>query len=245
MKNALAMLMLALSLSACDGIGAAVVGPLPEPEPVTGPRVCEVDSCIAYLPDAPELWTPPSDATADAACPAVTHHTLQGEDALHARTLIESLLAPPEIGEGPLELRCADITIEVPNTSLSFVLDLRAITLLGVRILITSELQARVLLGVGGSITATEFTMRGPIEIVANRALIWGAELSFERSLQQAPAGSFFAIESQLTRLAIVGQGTISLRRSSVSESQIRAARLTSELSPWANTFVQIGRAHV
>ena len=245
MKNALATLILALCLGACDRLGAAVVGPLPEPEPVTGPRFCEVDSCIAYLPDSPQLWNPPSDATADAACAATTHHTLQGQDALHARTLIESLLVPPEIGEGPLELRCADITIDVPNTSSSFELDLRAITLLGVRILTTSEFQGRVLLGAGGAITATDFTMLGPVEIVADRALIWGAEFSFERSLQQAPAGSFFALESQLVRLAIVGQGTISLRRSSVSESQIRAARFTTELSPWANTFVRADTVEV
>lgn len=245
MKPMLAMLMLALSLSACDGLGAAVVGPLPEPDPVTGPRSCEVGSCAAYLPDAPQLWTPPSDATAEAACASFTHHMLQGEDALNARTLIESLLVPPQIGEGPLELRCADITIEVPNTSSSFELDLRAITLLGVRILITSELQGRVLLGATGSITATEFAMRGPIDIVANRALIWGAAFSFEHSLHQAPAGSLLAQESEFVRLAITGQGTISLRRSTLSESQIRATRLTTELSSWANTFVRADTVEV
>ena len=240
-----ALIILSLSLSACDGLGAPVVGPLPAPEPGIGPGFCSVDSCESYRPLELEIWTPPRDVTAEAACPEFTRHTLQGEAALNANTLIESLLVAPQSGEGPLELRCANITIEVPLRAPSFELDLRAITLVGVRILIMSEVQGRVLLGTSGNVAASELSILGPIDIVANRALILGAQLSFERGLQQAPAGSFFALESQLRHLAIVGQGTISLRRSSLRESQVRATRLTNELSPWANVFVRADTVEV
>lgn len=229
----------ALGLSACDGLGAAVVGPLPTPEVMGGRSACDVDPCAESLPEELDLWAPPSDVTAEAACPALAQHMLQGEAALHAGAFIESLLLPPEVGEGPLELRCVSLTIEVPDGPIPFELDLRGITLHGTRILIASETYGRVLLGTSGSIAASALTMLGPIEIVANRALFWGAALSFERGLQQAPAGSFFALETQLTQVAITGQGTLALRRSSLNESNVRAAHLTTELTPWASTFVR------
>ena len=239
-------LLCAVALGACDGFGVAVVGPLPEPDAGLGPNVCEApEPCEAYRPEEPELWTPPVDVTAGSTCTEFTRYALSGDAAMRPNDLIRSLLVAPQGGEGPDELRCVEIDIEVPSTAPSFELDLRSMSLHGVRLQITSDIPGRLLLGTVGAISDSEFTMRGPIDIIANRVLMWSAQISLQRSPEQAQAGALFALESQFTQLSIVGEGTVSLRRSSLREAQVRASRLTSELSPWSTLFVRADTVEV
>jgi hypothetical protein len=231
----------ALLLGGCEGftLGNAVVGPLPEPFLGPGEMVCgEIDACAAYLPEEPELWAPPVDPTVGAGCGELVQYALTGDAALHPMAMIEGLLTEPQTGEGPRELRCLEIAIEVPETASSFELDLRESTLDGVRISIHSEVPGRVLLGTVGTVSASEWVMHGPIDIVADRAVVWGARMEMLPSRGLAPAGSLMAIETQFNQLEVVSTGSVAMRRSSLREAKIRANVLRSELCPWSNTLV-------
>jgi hypothetical protein len=231
----------ALLLGGCDGFtfGNAVVGPLPEPYQGPGDMLCgDIDACAAYLPEEPERWTPPVDPLVGAGCGELVQYALTGDAALHPMAMIEGLLTEPQTGEGPLELRCIEIAIEVPETSSSFELDLRAATLEGVRISIHSEVPGRVLLGTVGAVSASEFVLRGPLDIVADRAVVWGARIEMLPSRSLAPAGSLMALETQFRQLEVAGSGSVAMRRSSLNEALVHANVLRSELCPWATTTV-------
>ena len=232
-------------LAACEGLGLPVVGPLPEPIGNPGEMTCsEISACDRYLPEEPELWSPPSDPLAAAGCPELVRYALRGDAALDPNAILEALLVPPRSGEGPLELRCVELSIEVPDTARSFEFDLRSVTLEGVHVEIVSEARGRVLLGTEGTISQADFSIHGPIEMIAERAVLWGARVSLEPG-RHTPAGSLLANETQFVRLNMGGEGTFAMRRSALRGAQVRASVFRSELSSWANVFVSAATVEV
>lgn len=236
-------LAIALFLGGCEGFtfGNAVVGPVPETEGGGGgDRVCgEVRTCAAYRPAPPAVWTPQSDPTVGAECGTRTTYTLRGDEALHPMAELSQRLTAPQVGEGPPELRCLDIEIEVPGATSSFELDLRNITLMGTRIRIASESRGRVLVGTTGTFSASEFEIHGPVDIIAERAVVWAARVSLLPSEGHAPAGLLFGLLSQFNQLEVLGEGTVALRRSLLEAAHIEAEVLRTELSPWRVAFVR------
>jgi len=223
--DALALCVAFATLTACDGVGVAVVGERPlEPDPPM--NACFAVRCDEVLEARTPVWRPDGPiGAALASCPERT--TIEAEAASFA-------LDPDALGS----LRCVDLHLVADAP---FTIDLREVPIAGARIDVTSSAPGTLLLG--GAVTTIDLSVHGPVDVRvlggavgSSRVLLEGAAPDRLASLTtdavlvtdllvEAPYGLVRVHQSHLARVALEA-AEVELELSSVADGSIAADRI-------------------
>ncbi len=228
-------------LTACDGIGLAVVGERPMTPPMPSNECWEV-RCDEILDPPTPRWEAPADLGATrAACLERTSRSFAVEDM-------------PLDPDASFDLRCADVRFDADAP---FDLDLRNVPLTGARISIASQFAGHVTLG--GNLSQLDLEITGPIDVdivggaLSESVVSLGGELPDRLAtlttdwvvvtdvVVAAPYGLVRAHESALARVDVRAV-ELSLEVSSMNDGRLEADHVSLLDATVSRTDLAVGR---